>query len=135
MKDQKTKEKFIELRVKGLSYDSISKELSVSKQTLIGWSREFEYEIANLRAVELETLIEQHLLSKEKKLVMFKSFLDKVKEDFLKRDLSDIDTKELFDLILRLVSMLESEVVFKEKSVSSGFDFMQTTEEVKTWTG
>lgn len=39
MKDQETKERFIELRAKGLSFDKISKELKVSKQILIDWSR------------------------------------------------------------------------------------------------
>lgn len=135
MKDNKTKEKFIELRAKGLSYDSISKELYVGKATLVTWSKEFQFEIANLKSIELETLLDQHLLSKEKKLEMFKELLEKVKKNFLERDLSDLDTKELFDLILKLAGMLESEVVFKEKTVSSGLDFMQPTEGVKTWTG
>jgi len=39
MKDQQTKEKFIELRAKGLSFDKISRELRISKQTLINWSK------------------------------------------------------------------------------------------------
>ena len=35
MKDQETKEKFVELRAKGLSFDRIAQELHVSKQSLI----------------------------------------------------------------------------------------------------
>lgn len=35
MKDYKTKERFIELRAQGLSFDSIARELEVSKPTLI----------------------------------------------------------------------------------------------------
>jgi orotate phosphoribosyltransferase-like protein len=35
MKDQETRGRFIELRAQGLSFDKISKELQVSKQTLI----------------------------------------------------------------------------------------------------
>jgi len=43
MKENKheLKQRFIEMRAKDISYDKISKELGVSKQTLINWSKEF----------------------------------------------------------------------------------------------
>ena len=47
-----TKEKFIELRAKGWSFDKIAKELGKAKQTLINWSKELEDEIDNLKALE-----------------------------------------------------------------------------------
>jgi len=40
-KDEK-KEQFVELRIKEETFESIAKELEVSKQTLINWSKEYE---------------------------------------------------------------------------------------------
>lgn len=56
MKDNKTKQRFIEFRAAGCSFDNIAKQLNVAKSTLIDWSKEFEYEVANLKAIELESL-------------------------------------------------------------------------------
>jgi transposase-like protein len=46
VKDINLKEKFIQLRAKGFSFDKIAKEISTSKPTLLKWSEEFEGEIA-----------------------------------------------------------------------------------------
>jgi transcriptional regulator len=43
-----SKQRFIELRAKGWSFDKIAKELDKAKQTLINWSKELQDEIANL---------------------------------------------------------------------------------------
>jgi len=48
MKEQTVKERFLALRAQGLSFEKIARQLKVSKQTLINWSREFRYEISNL---------------------------------------------------------------------------------------
>ena len=37
-----TKERFIELRAKGWSFDKIAKETGKAKQTLIDWSKELQ---------------------------------------------------------------------------------------------
>jgi orotate phosphoribosyltransferase-like protein len=57
MKDLAVKEQFVELRARGWSFDRIAKELKVSKQTLINWSRELVLEISNRRAIERESLL------------------------------------------------------------------------------
>lgn len=134
-KDTEIKERFIELRAKGKSYEMISKELGVSKRTLIMWSRKFEFEIWNLKQTEIESLLDQYLLSKEKKLEMFKELLEKVKKNFLERDLNDLDTEKLFELILKLSDLLENGIRFKEKSVESDNDIFKTSEVIKTWFG
>ena len=59
MKPIETKHNFIKLRAKGNSFDKIAKELGVAKQTLIDWSKEFEEEIANLKAIELTDMEER----------------------------------------------------------------------------
>ena len=54
MKDLQTKEKFIELRARGLSFNKIAEEIEVSKPTLLKWSSEFSEEIANRRFLASE---------------------------------------------------------------------------------
>jgi transposase len=45
MEDLETKMVFVELRAKGYSYYRISKEMDISKQTLINWGKELAREI------------------------------------------------------------------------------------------
>jgi len=109
MKDQETKERFIELRAKGLSYAKIAEELKTSKQTLIDWGAEFKEEIENLRAVSLEALQEQFLLSKEKRLEAFGGLLQRIGAELQARDLGDVDTPKLFDMFLKTYATMKEE--------------------------
>lgn len=109
MKNQETKERFIELRAKGLSYAKIAEELHTSKQTLIDWGAEFKEEIANLRAVSLEALQEQFLLSKEKRLEAFGGLLQRIGAELQARDLGDVETPKLFEMFLKTYQSLKEE--------------------------
>ena len=111
MKDMKTKDRFIELRAKGWSYTRISAELKTSKQTLINWSKEYSLQISNLRAVELEALQEKYFVLKEKRIEVFGEKLKAIKDELEKRDLKDIPTERLFDLLVKYGSTLKQEVV------------------------
>ena len=106
-----TKERFIELRAKGWSFDKIAQELGKAKQTLIDWSKELEEEIANLKALELEALYEKHYLLKENRLQVFGELLSKIKEEALSRDLSDVPTDKLLELLLKYSNQVNEEIV------------------------
>ena len=114
MKDRQTQEQFIELRAKNWSFDRIAKELKVSKQTLINWSREFQLEISNLRALELDALQEKFALTKMKRLELFGEKLNSLKGEFDKRNLTDLSTEKLLEFILKYGSTLKSEEVMVE---------------------
>ena len=109
METLETKNKFIELRAKGYSFDKIAKELGIAKQTLIDWSREFKNQIANLKAFELEVLQEKYFLSKKNRLETFGSLLGNLKKEIINRDLSDIPTDKLLDLFLKFSIQIEKE--------------------------
>ena len=111
MKDQETKDKFVELKARGLSFARIAEELGVSKQTLITWSKEFEQEIAHLRAIELDALYDRFYLSKEKTIELFGERLKSIKEELEKRDLKELSTKELLALVPRYYSILKESYV------------------------
>jgi orotate phosphoribosyltransferase-like protein len=50
MHDDKTVQRFIDLRVQGWSFARLAAELNVSKPTLIDWSRKHQHLVTNLVA-------------------------------------------------------------------------------------
>jgi IS30 family transposase len=106
-----TKERFIELRAKGWSFDKIAKELGKAKQTLIDWSKELQDEIANRKALELEALYESYYLLKENRLQTFGVMLSKIKKEIESRDFSDVPTEKLLELLLKYNSLVKEEII------------------------
>jgi len=136
MKDQETKERFIELRAKGLSFEKIARQLKVSKQTLINWSKELSTIISNLRAIELEALQEKDYLTKSARIELFGERLEAIKTELDRRDLSEIPTAKLFEFLEKYGRILKEEVVegvaFQEKMpLGQCFDDLDTT--TRTW--
>lgn len=110
METVKEKQKFVELRARGYSYDKIAKELGKAKQTLIDWGAELRYEIANLKAVELEELYTKYFMLKENRLQTFGELLAKIKQEAVKRDLSDLPTEKLLELLLKYSGRINEEM-------------------------
>ena len=111
MELQEIKERFIDLRAKGYSFDKIAKELGKAKQTLIDWSKELQEEIANRKALELEALYENYYLLKENRIQTFGAMITKIKEEVERRDLSDVPTDKLLELLLKYNSQVKEEIV------------------------
>jgi transcriptional regulator with XRE-family HTH domain len=105
------KQRFIELRAKGWSFDKIAKELGKAKQTLLDWSKDLDLEIAQAKAIELETIYESYSLYKEARLKMIGGILSKIKEELDQRDLSDVPTDKLLDLLLTYEGVLKEMIV------------------------
>ena len=106
-----TKQRFIELRAKGWSFDKIAKELGKAKQTLIDWSKDLQDEIANLKALELEAIYESYYLLKENRLQTFGGLLNKIKDEVLSRDLTEVPTDKLLELLLKYNAQIKEEIV------------------------
>src|SRR5512146_270209 len=56
MNDVETQQRFVFLRAEGWSFARIAEDLQVSKPTLIKWSRKFQFDIQNQRAIIVESL-------------------------------------------------------------------------------
>ena len=80
MNSQKKKEKFLELRIEGETYESIAKELSVSKQTLINWSKEKEIKdaIEIARSIRFQSILKQFKATKKDKIEFYLSSLKRL---------------------------------------------------------
>jgi transposase len=98
MKDVETQQRFVLMRAQGATYDRIAQELNVSKGTLVNWSRKFQFEIANQRAIELEALQEKLVGTREARLHALAEQLRQVDEELKKRNISDLPTSRLFAL-------------------------------------
>ena len=96
------KEKFIELRAQGLSFEKIGKELSISTTSLVKWSNEFQMQISNMRAIQLEALREQFFLSKQARIEAFGKLLQRIRVEIENRDLESIETSKLMELFLKI---------------------------------
>jgi len=102
MKDQETVQKFISLRAQGWTYVRLMAELNVSKPTLIDWSRKFQFQIQNLRAIELEALATQWLSSVDDRVSRFGQQLQKVEAELAGREVKDLSTPQLYSLARHL---------------------------------
>uniref|UniRef100_UPI004047F6C4 hypothetical protein n=1 Tax=Algoriphagus sp. TaxID=1872435 RepID=UPI004047F6C4 len=111
METIETKRRFIELRAKGYSFDKIAKELGKAKQTLLDWSRELDQEIAQAKALELDSLYESYGLYKEARLKTLGEILSKLKKEVDNRDLTDLPTDRLLDLFLKYEGVVKESLV------------------------
>ena len=98
MKDQETQQKFITLRTQGRTYARIAEELKVSQRTLIDWSRKFQFEIQNGRAIEREALRERYLAQGEEQARQLGERLREVEAVLATRPVADLSTPRLFAL-------------------------------------
>ena len=105
------KSQFVELRAKGWSYRKIARKLKVSESTLANWSQELEEEIASLKAMELEGLYETYYLLKEGRIRLLGGMLRKIKAELRSRDLSEVPTGRLLELLLKYQEALQGEYV------------------------
>ena len=107
MKDQETQQKFVELRARGRSFARIAEELQVSKRTLIEWSRKFQFEIQNQRAIELEALRERYLATRDEQARQLGERLREVEAELATRQVAELSTPRLFTLAESLRRQLE----------------------------
>ena len=102
MIDTDTKNRFLELRAQGKSLRTIADELSVGRQTLVNWERKHKEQIENLKAIELDALLERHRLTAQAQIESCGVELKRVTEELQKRDLADVPTPKLYDIMIKL---------------------------------
>ena len=107
MKDQEIVEKFIERRAQGWTYARLVTELNVSKPTLIAWSRKHQFQIQNLKAIELEALREQWLASTTERVNALGGQLRQIEAELARRDPAELSTPQLFALARSLRRQIE----------------------------
>jgi len=103
------KERFIELRSQGMSFATIAERLNVAKSTLIDWSKEFQEDIKNFRQIHLEAMREKYRVGVEKRIELFGQQLNTIETELSKRDLTQLPTERLLDLLLKFGRELKTD--------------------------
>lgn len=132
MKTENEKQKFIELRAEGLSFDNISKRIKVSKQTLINWQVEFKKDIEMLRLCNYQNTIEKYKLTKQNEIENYLKNIERINKEIESRDLNDVSMKDLFIIRERLQNRVNEIVsgVECETDKTKEFSFMQEREKI-----
>ena len=109
MHDDKTVQRFIELRVQGWVFTRIAAELDVAKNTLIAWSHKHHHTIANLTVIERENRLHQHLASGEARMQKLGEQLRAAEAELARRDLATLSTGRLLTHVESLQRRLQKE--------------------------
>src|SRR3954466_7922756 len=104
-----TEQRFIRHRVDGWSFHKIAQELGVPLKLLLEWSRKHQFEIANLRAMNLEQLQHKHLKNHPEQINALGDQLRKAEAELNKRDLSQLPLPRLLALTEQLRRQIKSE--------------------------
>ena len=109
MTDQEAITRFILLRSQGWSFNRIAVELQVSKPTLIKWSRQHQFQIANLRATETEALAERIFRQRHESWEYLARQLKRLEEEIDKRELEEIPASRLHAIAAALRAEIRQE--------------------------
>ena len=107
MHDDQTIQRFIELRAQGWTYARLMAELKVTKPTLITWSRKHQFQIQNLKAIELEALGEEWLASVSDRVRQFGQQIRRIEAELAQRDPAKLTTVQLHLLARQLRRQIE----------------------------
>lgn len=131
MKTEQHKQEFIRLRAKGNSFDSIAKEIEVSKPILIEWNKIYKEQIENIKTEVFEVFIEENKLTLKHRLEVLSIIQKRLSEELQERNLDSISTSRIIDILLKINTMTEEAVPevnyfteqdIKEKQFLNGFN-------------
>lgn len=98
------------MRAEGFTLAHIAKELGIARNTAVNWNKELSEEIDASKAFEVEEMLEKYRMTKEKRIEMYGERLLALQDELAKRDLSEIPTNKLLDMMLKCAKALEAEI-------------------------
>jgi orotate phosphoribosyltransferase-like protein len=105
MKNLNKRQEFIRLRGMGESYSSISKEIGISKQTLLKWSEKYAHELSQAKLKVLDNIIEEYDIAKSGRLKIIAKDMLRLDAELSKRDFSSISTFKLMGIKLKALEV------------------------------
>lgn len=121
MDNELKKVKFVQMRAEGATYEAISKELEISKPTLISWSKELQDELHNAKALKILELKAQYKLNNERRFKLQSVLLDKIEEAIEQADFSKISKEKLIKNAILLTETLDDANTFKKTNLQLDF--------------
>ena len=127
MKTIEEKQRFVELRGRGLSFEKIAEELSVSKPTLIKWNEELFHEVQEAQFYELENLLENYKLMRKQRFEFYCKLLSSSLAELESRaaagKLQEVPTEKLLSMVEQLEKRVQQETKQELVSVNVIGDF------------
>jgi transposase len=107
MIDIEKQNRIVELLGKGKSQRTVADELGIGLQTVVRWERELKEQIENVRVTEFDALLERYQLTVQAQIERYGIELARVTEELQKRDLADVPTPKLYDIMAKLHARVE----------------------------
>ena len=107
MIDIEKQNRIVELLGKGKSQRTVADELGIGLQTVVRWERELKEQIENVRVTEFDALLERYQLTVQAQIERYGIELARVTEELQKRDLADVPTPKLYDIMTKLHARVE----------------------------
>ncbi|MBA7532368.1 hypothetical protein ES705_24594 [subsurface metagenome] len=111
MKKEESKEKkdqfVIKRGLEGKSFDTIAKELTITKVTLIQWSKELHDDISNLEDFEKEKIIEKYKAGRKIRFEAMLKIRDRILSEIEKRNLSEVSFSSLMKNFVEVEKILD----------------------------
>lgn len=100
-------QKFMVLRAEGKSFDAIAKRISVSKPTLLKWSKELKDQIEEIANTIQEQFIVEQKIKRTLRAQKISAELDEAYDALSKTDYTNMTKKDLIKIIDTLEQKLE----------------------------
>ena len=130
MKTIEEKQRFIQLRAQGLSFDRIAEELNISKPTLLSWSGELYEEVQEAIFHEQEKLLNQYKVMRKARFEVYSRLLSEALQELSARaennKLERMETSQLLKLALQVEERLE-------KDTAQNLVLVDTQPNKKSW--
>ena len=109
MNTQEKKERFLELRISGETFESIAKQLSVSKQTLINWSKDKDIQkaISIAQKMRIQAILKQYEVARKDQIEYYSKLSQQVKSELLKSKISNLKPDKLLDIVIKCDKKLD----------------------------
>lgn len=106
MKEQETREKFIELRAEGISFDKISQRIGVTKATLLEWSRKYADEINEFKLIRYENILHKYQFTQKEKVERLAKELSIAWAFYESKSYDNIPKSKLIAIIMKMEQRL-----------------------------
>lgn len=117
MKSVEIKQRFIELRAEGKSFQTISKELGIAVGTCSKWEHELAREIGILKSEALNNLYNSYHMTKEARIKNLGDTLSNIDTALEEADLKELAPDKLLDYKLRYADALKKEYTPQSKPI------------------
>lgn len=120
MKDNEKKLAFIQARAEGKSYNTIAKELKISKSTCTRWEGDFREDIEKLRGSQIEELYTAYNMKREARIRDLGEIINAIDTALQTKDISELPTDKLLELRLKYSQELKKEYIEPIEKSSDG---------------